>query len=492
MRIVPILVENLGAYREVLETVVRYAEGVFLDAGQFDGEIEGRVDKVVEAALSSTMRQVLRPGGKTLDVAVTQKKDTVRVVVDGVEIGSTSSQGQRTLSGIAASLFDTRLDTTSLAVITYKETDLEEDIAEAVWEMFSEHLKDIPVGSLRTLVVLVETPEVDIGRHCSGEISVAYRLTEGGLERRKSWASDKANLLRLRPRGEGLVVFFLGAGFSVSSDLPLGNDLRNSALRTMFNSDEPYSALARQFYESVESDERLLSSEYGKPLSQLMRDLTLERVLREELRDLDINESPTLLKMQEDNDTALGTPGLAVRALCELTRRDERNIVIVTLNFDTLLDEWGNVSVFASDKECAQFPDYLNKYRESGGAVPLLKLHGTLKELKTIVATVDETARGLSIEKISALHALLPEEGRVPWVYVGYSMRDWDVTTVLARNPFGQRLREYWVSPFITRTAEEFVERSRVDDSVPSFWERSITLTADTFFQELKSSWSTK
>ena len=491
MRIVPVSVKNLSAYREVVETIIRDAGGVFLDAGQFDGEIEGQVDNVIEAILASTMRQVLRPGGETLDVTVTQKKSAVRVAVDSIEIDDNSSQGQRTLAGIAASLFDARLDTTSLAIISYRETDLEEGIAEAVWDMFSVHLNDVPIASLHTLILFVETPEIDISRHCSGEVSVAYRLTEEGLDRRKSWAADKANLLRLRPRNEGLVVFFLGAGFSASSNLPLGNELRNSALRTMFNSGESYDTLARQFYESVESDERLLGSEHSKLLSQLIQDLTLERVLREEVRDLDINESPTLLKLQEDNEIALSnTPGLAVRALCELTRRDERNIAIVTLNFDTLLEEWGNVEVFASDEECAQFPTYLQEYRQAGGAVPLLKLHGTLKELKTIVATVDETARGLSMEKISALNALLPEEGRVPWVYVGYSMRDWDITTVLARNPFGQKLREYWVSPFITKSAEEFVERSRVDDSVPSFWERSITLNADTFFQELKRSWS--
>lgn len=490
LQAVPVLVEDLSSYRELIETITEYAEGVFLDAGSYAGEIASRADPSLSVVVSDTMQRVLRSGGEKLAVNVVQETPTASYVeIDGERIDAASSQGQRTLAGVVGSLFDSRLETTSLAVVTYREIDLDNDVADAVWNLFTEQLSGIALASLRTLVVLVENSKVSYRRHCSSGLSVAFRLHSQGLEKRKSWSADKANILRLQPREDELIVLFLGAGFSASSELPLGDELRNTALRDMYGFvDEPYPVLARQFFEAVSSDNRLLDSETGMSLTDFAHKLTLERVLREELFHHDISESPTLLKLRDENARAVSAPGRAVRALGNLTEH-RRNIVLVTVNFDTLVEVSGQVEVFDEDEAYKDFPGYLSEYHEKGGLVPLLKLHGTLEKLSTIVATVDETALGLSDAKIAALQALLPEDGRTRCVYVGYSMRDHDVTKIIGTRPFGERLDEFWVSPFLVKTAQEFVEDSRNYGTRPNFWQRSITQTADAFFHELREYW---
>src|SRR5205085_176826 len=123
---------------------------------------------------------------------------------------------------------------------------------------------------------------------------------------------------------------------------------------------------------------------------------------------------------------------------------------------------------------------------KSGGPIPVLKLHGTIERPDTIVATVDQTLRGLSPAKTSALQALGGLRKTLPWVYVGYSMRDLDLESVLALPMFYRNLDERWVSPFTVPTARQFTERHRVygNDSL-DFWQRSITQTADVFCEEL-------
>lgn len=493
LQVVPILVEDLSSYRELIETVIEYAGGVFLDAGTYANEMASRSDPSLDVVVSNTMKRVLRSGGDKLVVSVIQETSSSSYVeISGERINAASSQGQRTLAGVVGSLFDSSLETTPLAVTTYRETDLDSDVADAVWDLFTEQLNGTALASLRTLVVLVENPKVIHRRHCSSELSVAFRLHSQGLEKRKSWSADKASILRSRPREDELIVFFLGAGFSVSSELPLGDDLRNTALRDMYGLlEEPYSVLARQFFEAVSSDNRLLDSEIGMSFTDFAHKLTLERVLREEFYDRDITESRTLLKLRDENARAVGVPGLAVRALGDLTKY-RRNIVLVTVNFDTLVETNGYVKVFDEDKAYKDFPRYLSEYHEKGGSVPLLKLHGTLEKFGTIVATVDETALGLSDAKTAALQALIPEKGRIRCVYVGYSMRDQDVTKIIGTRAFGEGLEEFWVSPFLVKTAQDFVENSRHYSTRPNFWQRSITQTADAFFHVLREHWGTE
>jgi hypothetical protein len=441
----------------------------------------------------TTALNVPRFGGSNIGLDLEQDDQVVRATVGGSPSGSDYSAGLRILLGLAAAPFDDRLARSPFAVITYAESALDDDLASAVWRLFTRLLGNGLLGNVRTLVILLEASRVNYGLHCSAGSSLWARISANGFEIRKEWESDQAQIGLLRRFEDELVVFFLGAGFSASSRLPLGDGLRDEALALLMNSSDSYDEVARRFYEFLRVENRLLPSETTMALSDFVTSLTLERVLREEVFRFGAPRSPTLLGFRDKNNEAIPSPGRSVSALERLIQRQSK-IVLVTVNFDTLIEstQRQNIEIFASDDDFKRCPEYLRQYREHGGRVPLLKLHGTIDDLDTIVATVDQVSRGLAVPKAEALREIVRLNGESPtgWIYVGYSMRDPDITNLLSLREFGQRLDEAWVSPFIIPTAQRFAERSRIyEASDPDFWQRSITETADVFFEELESVW---
>jgi hypothetical protein len=173
----------------------------------------------------------------------------------------------------------------------------------------------------------------------------------------------------------------------------------------------------------------------------------------------------------------------------------QRHLIVVTVNFDQLVEQCvpGQAQVLASDQDFRKCTAYINRYLRDGGPIPVLKVHGTIDRPETIVATVDATAEGLSPAKTQALRSLTSRAGtcnrRLPWIYIGCSMRDPDLEGLLGQQDFYQRLDEYWVSPFTVATARQFTEKHRVYRDQPDFWHRSITETADVFMEELARAW---
>jgi hypothetical protein len=169
------------------------------------------------------------------------------------------------------------------------------------------------------------------------------------------------------------------------------------------------------------------------------------------------------------------------------------------VNFDTILeDEFGtNLRVFATAEQFEEAPNYIRRYADQRGPVPLLKLHGTLDDFATIVADVDTRALGLPSGAVEALQALRGTTERLtPWVYIGASMRDPDVTEVIGSSDFSDRLDEYWVSPFPDTAVGTFVGQHRAarwqKRDRRALFERQITETADTFLTELASCWPSR
>jgi hypothetical protein len=81
------------------------------------------------------------------------------------------------------------------------------------------------------------------------------------------------------------------------------------------------------------------------------------------------------------------------------------------------------------------------------------------------------------------LRALLPP--RPLWIYVGVSMRDTDLTPILAEEDFARALDERWVSPYLVETVAAFAS-GRVPfwrtTPLPTIEDRLITETSDAFF----------
>lgn len=246
---------------------------------------------------------------------------------------------------------------------------------------------------------------------------------------------------------------------------------------------------------------------------EFVRTLTLERVLREEVHPLAPGEiPPTLADFDQIQQRALASPGasvLQVRRLLALRAR----IVLLTVNFDNLIEAGARVlgpneldpyeaappgladlpavRVFVTEADFALFPAYYERYRTGGGAVPLLKLHGTVDRPETVRANVDVIMPGLGEHAAECLRALLGPAGTATsWTYVGCSMRDLDINAVTATRSFAVGAFERWVAPMADPNVEAFARRVRSpawkEAGLPTeLRQRIITQTADTFMTQL-------
>ncbi len=296
-------------------------------------------------------------------------------------------------------------------------------------------------------------------------------------------------------------MLFLGAGSSASARMPLGNDVRDYALEQFFSRSVPLpiTELPDLFHQWVPENDRLLASEEGLDSLAFASRPTLERVLREEFRH-GREESPTLRYLLEKNDNAIERKETQVRRALPTIIKNPHGLVIVTVNFDTILeDELGeSVRVFASPEDFPSAKDYLDHYlsSERKTRVPVLKLHGSLNLTKTIVADVDTRSLGLPSGAAEALQRLRGEPSqRTPWVYIGASMRDPDITQVIGSGEFADGLDEWWVSPFPDPAVFPFVDDCRAarwqNAARAGLHERQITETADTFLTALAKEWPT-
>jgi len=165
------------------------------------------------------------------------------------------------------------------------------------------------------------------------------------------------------------------------------------------------------------------------------------------------------------------------------------------VNFDTLIEMDGGVRVFASDHEFGACEQYLKDYVHFGGDVPLLKLHGTIERPETVIINSDTIALGLSLPKQRALTALanlasgLAGGGPATWAYVGCSMRDKDINPVIGLPNVAQLLNESWTGPFHATTVGQFIASHRPLYGPDGLTQRSITETADVFFEVLEGAW---
>lgn len=492
--VVLVLTDSLNEWLPLLTAGVDAVGGVVQLASEDTASgVVGVLDKELEARITAVLSVPVATGAP-LKIVFREEGGLVSALLDGVA-ADVASPGLLTVGAAASILFSADLRTHEAAAIGYSEAGLDPDLAEGLWRLHSDHLADSRFGELRTLIVLVENSRTDPGRHCGRGNSAAFRLSQLGLERRKPWGTDRADIhALLTPAQDQPIVLFLGAGFSASSGLPVGDELRNRALRRFMAADAlaPYESVAADFFRYVDANERLLAREHDIPIEAFVRSLTLERVLREEeWRVGEKQHLPTIAEFTEEANAAASKRGRAPVALDRLIAASPLKVILVTVNFDEMIEAGGGVKAFVTDDEFRSFPDYLERFLSRPEPVPLLKLHGTISSPESILATVESIGEGLSPAKSEALRALLRGDQPHRWVYVGYSMRDPDVADVLGLREFREALDESWVAPFPIQTAQEFAEQHR-DLKDRSFWNRSITTTADNFFEELGSAATAK
>ncbi len=409
--------------------------------------------------------------------------------------GADLSPGEHTVLAVARAVAHADLDDHEFALIAYDGSAVDLPFNKALWNLVTKHLHGQPSDLLRTLVVVAES-RIDVGLHCQHGSGFRFAVDGDALIYRHLPEELTVAANQIANQDDPLVLF-LAAGFSASSRLPLGNSLRDSAIRRMFGIDDPelYSSesLAERFYEWIADKEGWLTpSEMLLVPSDFIRRLTLEQVIRAEKR-LDPS-LPTLRDFRDLHDDLVATPGTAVVDCLHFAEMRKGKVVLITVNFDLLLEthQLSPLRVFSSDDEFVSAADYIEAYLQGDEVhIPLLKLHGSIDRFDTCVVSAEQTEQGIGHGKLAAVRALLqPAEPRL-WVYVGSSMRDRDLLRVLGDEDFARGLDERWVSPYLEESVRSFALAHREPfwrelPGLRSLDDRLVTETADAFFFALR------
>ena len=488
--VVPVVIDDFDRHGDLIRAALHADGGAVVLASEATSGVDGIIDTALKTHIEAHL-QVPRVGGGSTKVEIHSHDGIIRATIDG-QLNLTNSSHQQ-IAGVAVALLSDVVQNSDTAIIVYNDTGLDEDWAQAIWRLFGE-LHGMPLLNIRQLIILIERHNREPqDYHLNDEPSLRYLVDATDFMPRKPSPTTKADIHHLahQARENGLVLF-LGAGFSRSSDLPLGDSLRDDALKTFLAMpDKRAVELASSFYDYLLTNERLFHTEIGQSIQEFSYNLTLERVLREEFWRSGIDGSPTLRRFEELNRNALNNTGPSIRSIRAIIERIPR-LVLITVNFDNLVEgSSSNVFTIVAEEDFESGVNYIDSYLEGkNDKVPFLKLHGSIESKSTIVATSDQTAMGLSTAKDQCVRGVLREQGRIPWVYVGYSMRDPDLWSVFQSNEFIDGVDEYWVAPFAEKSVREWCEVHRqFDGRQRRLWERCITLTSDRFLNELLDAW---
>ncbi|HEX8121866.1 MAG TPA: SIR2 family protein [Solirubrobacteraceae bacterium] len=511
--VVPVLSDEVESRRDLLAEVAEFLGGVLLDltAGDYDAEIAAYDD----ALLRGTVEQSLsfdRPGGRIetqlsyaagrLDVQLQSRGRTVTV----------PSPAETQLMAIARALFDERLRDHELALVLYDENTFDETSQQAVLSMLTGlgRQSDLRLGATRTLVPFIRSSGLDRDRHCQLYRGVRYSLAGDSMIRRNRTRHLFDTVRKLTAARPQPLVLFLGAGFSASSKMPVGNSVRNTTIRRICQLNDPHDGrtdedLAAELFRFANAPGRNLLSEREKDIgeTEFARTATLEQAARIERDVFEVVVPQTISDLQERHNARLADPtfrlGDAVYGLHQIIEAGRR-VVLVTVNFDELAehDHRDALDIAVDDDDFTRLASILGAMRQGGahpdGKIPLLKLHGTINRPETCVVTDEETRSGITPPKTEALMSLvrnLPEGERIPWVYVGASMRDIDLDRVFGLREFNESVSERWVAPWPEGSVRRFVYAKNRwwAGRGESLLDRTVTETADAFMITLAEQW---
>ncbi|MGP8160243.1 MAG: hypothetical protein ACLQGJ_03325 [Candidatus Dormibacteria bacterium] len=426
----------------------------------------------------------------------------MRVLADGrMDVGFVGvpsaglSLGEETVLAVARAVGHRDLDDHEIAIVGYRADLIDLNYAEAIWRLATSQLQGMPHRVLRTLVIVAQAPEIHISLHCQPDKGFDLALYGERLLRRKRSDELRATVAEVAARRQEPLVLFLGAGFSASSRMPMGDTLRDASLRRVLaipaGEVVTSSDLALRFHRLLDQRLWLTPAERDLTSEAFAERLTLERVIQVE------NDThptlPTLLEFRDAHDSVVHTPGSAVLDLAWLLATTGHRIILVTVNMDRLVEEnvTAPLKVFVSRAEFRHAGQYVRRYAKGDEvAVPYLKLHGCISELSTCVMSTDQTQLGLGDRKLRGLRAAVGKNRL--WIYIGASLRDLDLRPILLSEEFA-RLDERWVNPYWVESYDEFAERRLPfwrGTSRRSLEERLVTETADTFLGALRTACS--
>jgi hypothetical protein len=504
-------------WKELIAEVLKTDDGVLIDATECG---RGVACGDVESAAPDLITEISRildefNGSEGTDLRLEIKAGWAEIVSS--QDYESINAAQRAMREVLTATCADSLRSADLTLLLYAEDALDEQWQASIWDVLMRLTTLLGSASRATTAIVAGDAVINYDVHCTGNPSLRDRLVNGGgLQSRNSWETSARPIIDLQSHSREslpLFVLFLGAGASTASGLPTGDTLRNEALTRALGSAVDWTnfdTAARQWWAVLEAVDGLSEVEKTEGQDVFVRDLTLERVIaHEQLRENQIFSS-TLADFSDRHDRvieALHAKRKAGELDADPLRRmllAQQRFVIVTVNFDQLIEarlEPDQFHSFVSEEELANFPTYLETYASSGGAVPVLKLHGDITQHESIVANIDETLAGLSLARQNALNALIDRvasQRMRPWWYVGYSMRDRDLANTWNEARMASFL-EYWVSPFMDPVVKRFIDehRSRTWSSsrLPATAsQRHISLTSSDFYKlmdlHLTSHWA--
>ena len=379
-----------------------------------------------------------------------------------------------------------------LVILSYSLSGLDEARAALLWEAaLAPGFFGPP--QLRTFVPIAGG-DVDVPAHCNRqEGAVRLVVRDGDLIERSPSRTLADSLRMILPNVSDPIVLFLGAGASASSKIPQGNRLRDLALASLTNREVGSIELVHAFRQWLSDHNRWMTDEQQLPLDLFERNLTLERVLREEFHALsgrDRTNSVTLQRMSRDCARALDRQPPGRQALWKLAELLPR-LVIVTVNFDQQIEIGMTAEnlVVVSKADFDRYRDLVvSRLKGDRAPVPILKLHGSIDDFESLVADFNSTDRGLPAEMTHMLNSMVSAVGYLSWVWIGCSMRDADVGSWLATKNGKKELLEWWVDPLPPRSVDAYAKRWRFKewaDMDQTLKDRQITEVSDRFLTAL-------
>jgi hypothetical protein len=509
--VIPILTDELESRKDLLREVAEFLGGTLLDVSgnDFHETVAGYEDPVLQGVVEQELT-FDRPGVGHARVAMSlgDGQADAKLFIQENEVAA-PSKAESKLLAIARSLFDARLKEDELAILSYEENAFDEPTQRAVLSLLTGlgRQDGLTLGGVRTLIPLIRASALNPARHCQLYRGVRFSITDAELIQRNPPQHLFGVVRKVTADRPPPPVLFLGAGFSVSSGMPIGNRMRNLAIQRICEitdiADLSDEELGCRLFRYGQENGLLAPRETSISEEEFARQATLEQAIRIERDAFAVPITDTIKYLQQHHNGLLAdgaaSLGPSVLSLQSIIRRRPR-LVLVTVNFDELVeydcDEF--LDILVDDTEFDAAKETL--MRMAGGEshpenrVPLLKLHGTINRPETCVATDDATRSGISRAKDEALRGFVesvPVDHRAHWVYVGASMRDIDLNATFTAQAFNTKVSEYWVAPWLERSVAEFVyskQRWWVSRGEPLL-DRVVTETADSFARVLEEKW---
>ncbi|SOJ56410.1 hypothetical protein MSIMFB_03887 [Mycobacterium simulans] len=368
---------------------------------------------------------------------------------------------------------------------------------ELLWKMLTIPPMDLNLANRSvTLVPIIGTrpdPETDYRRQPPPRYVVTWDRVL-----KRSPVNHRRAVETVGAASDQPLVLFLGAGASATSGILLGNAYRDIALKGLVGD---RTDKADAFFDYLHERDRFMPGETDQR-AKFVAELTLERVLRETFAELGFQpraNSPVIKVLTDDCQKALSFVRPGRKALREIAALKRRRVIIMTVNFDRLVeDELGtDCRVLYTPQHYEEHLDELRRYAvgDIDSPLPILKLHGSIEDAQSLIATIDTTSAGLQKNVRNALNSILEvSESPLQWVWVGCSMRDQDMNAWLG-GLSADALDEWWVDPLPGIALDEFFSARRA----PTWSQRGLTLqdrliidSADGFLRDLAEHFKTQ